>query len=295
MSSPTAGARLAAEGGGSAGARTDAGMASALYVGSVMHQRLRPRRHRLAYRMYSLLLDIDELPTLAARLRLFSLGRFNLFAFHPGDHGDGSATPLRAQVEARLRAAGLPAGGAIRLLAMPRLLGHVFNPLSVWFCHAPAGAPQAGALQAIIYEVNNTFGERHSYLIPVDPAGPAGDPGRQAVISQRCDKAMHVSPFMGMAMQYAFRVQPPGDALSVGVSVHDAEGAVLNARLDGQRRALTDGALLRLFFGHPLLTLKVVAAIHWEALRLWIKGVPLHTHPATPVPALTIVSPREEP
>lgn len=244
---------------------------SALYTGEVMHQRLRPRRHRLAYRVYSLLLDIDELPALSHRLRLFSLGRFNLFSFHPGDHGDGSATPLRTQVEARLSGAGLPTGGAIRLLTMPRLLGHVFNPLSVWFCHAPQGG-----LQAILYEVNNTFGERHHYLIPVKD-------GQAPIINQRCAKAMHVSPFLGMAMHYRFRVQPPGTALSVGVSVHDDQGAVLNARLDGVRRPLTDGALLRAFIGYPLLTLKVVAAIHWEALRLWIKGVPLHPRPcATP-------------
>lgn len=257
--------------------------ASALYVGTVMHQRLRPRRHRLAYRVYNLLIDIDELPTLAARLRLFSLGRFNLFSFYPGDHGDGSGTPLHAQINARQRAAGLPTGGAIRLLAMPRLLGHVFNPLSVWFCYAPEGA-----LQALIYEVNNTFGERHSYLVPVDdPASP--------IISQRCDKAMHVSPFLGMAMHYGFRIQPPGEQLSVGVSVHDAQGAVLNARLDEQRQALTDSALLRVFLSHPLLTLKVVAAIHWEALRLWLKGVPLQPRPPAPAHELTTVSTTDKP
>lgn len=256
---------------------------SALYVGRVMHQRLRPRRHRLAYRIYSVLVDIDELPQLHERLRLFSVDRFNLFSFHAGDYGDGSGRDLRAQVEARLREAGLPTGGAIRLLTMPRLLGHVFNPLSVWFCHAPGGE-----LQAIVYEVNNTFGQRHSYLIPVDDAsGP--------VVDQRCDKRMYVSPFNGMDLRYRFRIAAPGESVSIGVSVHDADGAVLNARQDGQRTALSDLALLRVFLTHPLLTLKVVAAIHWQALRLWIKRVPLHPRPAAPERDITIVSTSETP
>jgi DUF1365 family protein len=256
---------------------------SALYVGRVMHQRLRPRRHRLAYRVYSVLIDIDELPQLNARLRLFSVDRFNLFSFHAADHGDGSGLDLRGQLEARLREAGLPTGGAIRLLAMPRLLGHVFNPLSVWFCHAPGGE-----LQAMVYEVNNTFGQRHSYLIPVaDAAAP--------VIDQHCDKRMYVSPFNGMDLRYRFRIAPPGEAVSIGVSVHDAAGAVLNARLDGQRAPLGDLALLRVFLTHPLLTLKVVAAIHWQALRLWIKRVPLHPRPAAPERDITIVSTSETP
>jgi DUF1365 family protein len=181
---------------------------------------VRPRRHRLAYRVYSLLIDIDELPRLEHRLRFFSVGRFNLFSFHPADHGDGSGTDLRGQIESHLRAAGLPACGAIRLLTMPRLLGHVFNPLSVWFCHAPGG-PDA-PLQAIVYEVNNTFGERHSYLAPVDAAAAR-------VVTHRCDKSMYVSPFLGMAMQYRFRVEPPQARLSIGIGVHDATGLVLNA------------------------------------------------------------------
>lgn len=251
---------------------------SALYIGRVMHQRLRPTRHRLRYRVYNLLIDIDELPRLHARLRCFSVDRFNLFSFHAADHGDGSGRDLRAQVEAWLREAGLPTGGAIRLLTMPRLLGHVFNPLSVWFCHAPGGA-----LQALLYEVNNTFGQRHRYLIPVADGGAP-------VVDQRCDKQMYVSPFNGMDLCYRFRIVPPGETVSVGISVHDADGAVLNARLDGQRAPLSDLALLRVFVTHPLLTLKVVGAIHWQALRLWIKRVPLHPRPAAPERDLTIVS-----
>ncbi|RZI59654.1 MAG: DUF1365 domain-containing protein [Rubrivivax sp.] len=264
--------------------RPDADLHSAIYRGQVMHQRLRPLRHRLQYRMFTLLLDLDELPALDARLRWFSVGRFNLFSFRPSDHGDGTAgdvPALRAHVDTRLTLAGLPTGGAIRLLAMPRLLGYAFNPLSVWFCHAPEGP-----LRAIVYEVNNTFGERHSYLIEVDEAQRAAP-----VVEQRSGKQLYVSPFLGMALEYRFRIEPPRERLSIGVSVHDSGdgAAVLNARLDAARARLTDGALLRLLVTHPLLTLKVVVGIHWEALRLWLKGARLHERPAAPDRPMTIV------
>jgi DUF1365 family protein len=254
-------------------------MNSALYAGHVMHQRLKPLRHRLRYRVFSLLLDLDELEGL--RLRSLSIDRFNLFSFRPADHGDGQATTvagLRAHIDSRLREAGLPTGGAIRLLAMPRVLGYAFNPLSLWFCHAPDGR-----LQAIVYEVNNTFGQRHSYLIEVD--GEA-----DGIVSQRCDKQLYVSPFLGMALHYRFRIAPPGGRLGVGIAVHDEAGdAVLNARLDASHRPLTDAQLLRAFLTHPLLTLKVIAGIHWEALRLWIKGARLHDRPAAPAQSLTVI------
>ncbi|WP_326532792.1 DUF1365 domain-containing protein [Pseudorhodoferax sp.] len=254
-------------------------MNSALYAGDVVHQRLRPLRHRLRYRVFSLLVDLDELPALAARLRLLSLDRFNLFSIHRRDHGAGEAAGPRAHVERQLQAAGLPVGGAIRLLAMPRILGYAFNPLAVYFCDAPSGG-----LQAILYEVNNTFGERHSYLIPVAPEQDA------PWIEQRCDKRMHVSPFLPLDMHYRFRVRPPGEQLSIGVQTHDAEGAVLLARFSARRVELSDAALLRAFCTHPLLTLKVVGAIHWEALRLWRKGARLHPHPPAPADPVTLVT-----
>lgn len=261
--------------------------ASALYVGRVMHQRLRPKRHRLGYRVYALLVDLDELPALAQRLRLFSLNRFNLFSLHERDHGAGHGG-LRAHVERQLVAAGLPAGGAIRLLTMPRILGYAFNPISVYFCD-----DASGALRALLYEVNSTFGERHSYLIEVDPA-ERGAP----LLHQRCAKRLHVSPFLAMEMHYEFRVAPPSaerTGLGLGVTAHDASGALLVARLDATRRPLGDAALLRVFVTHPLLTLKIVAAIHWEALRLWLKGVRLQPRPAASPPQAVSVIKRETP
>jgi DUF1365 family protein len=260
---------------------------SALYVGQVMHQRLRPRRHRLDYRLFSLLVDLDQLPELHRRLRLFSLNRFNLFSLHESDYGAGDGRSLRAQVDQQLCAAGLQAGGPIRLLSMPRILGHVFNPLSVYFCHRPDGP-----LQAILYEVNNTFGQRHGYLIAVDP--DSGEPG--ALVAQACDKQFHVSPFLGLDLRYAFRVEPPQPdrpGLSIGVSASDAQGVLLHARFDARRRALDDAGLARVFVSHPLLTLKVVAAIHWEALRLWIKGVAIHRLPAAPACPVTIIKAKD--
>lgn len=249
--------------------------ASALYVGHVAHRRVRPRAHALRYRLFSLLLDLDEIDAVAARLRLFSRNRFNLFSFHDADHAAGTAEPLRAQVERHLRDAGLPTGGAIRLLAMPRILGFVFNPLSVYFCHG-----HDGRLAAILYEVSNTFGERHSYLLPADA-------GADGTVRQTCAKTFHVSPFMAMDMTYAFRVAPPGERLAIAIDAGDADGTILTAVLSSRRVVLTDAALARAFVTHPLLTAKVVAGILWEAARLWGKGVRVHARPAPPVQSVT--------
>ena len=252
-------------------------LASGLYAGVVSHTRLRPRRHALSYRIFMLLLDLDEVAALDRRLRLFSLGRFNLTGFDARRHGDGSATPLKVQVEAQLAAAGLPHGGPIRLLAMPRILGGGFNPLSVFFCHRPDGA-----LSAILYEVNNTFGERHSYLIPATDA---------PILRQACDKGFYVSPFMDMDLRYAFRVRPPGEAVQVLIDVDDAEGRLLSTGFVAQRRELTDDALLRAWLTHPWMTLGVLPAIHWEALKIWLKGQKVRLRPAAPAWAVTVVTP----
>lgn len=252
--------------------------ASCLYTGTVMHRRFKPRTHRLNYRVFWCLFDLDELPSLPARLRLFSLNGFNLFGFHAADHGDGSNRPLRTQVEAHLADGGIDLeGGAIRLLCMPRLLGFVFNPISIYYCY-----DRGGALKALLYQVHNTFGQRHSYLIPVD--NRPGDP-----LEQRCLKAFYVSPFMDMDIAYRFRLQPPHERVSLVIEGADAQGPVLTASLAGQRQPLTDTALLRAFLLFPLMTLKVVAGIHWEALVLWIKGMRMRPRPPAPSP-ITIVS-----
>lgn len=253
-------------------------MEAALYSGLVTHRRSRPRRHELRYRVFYLLLDLDRIDAIAAGLRSFGHNRFNLMAFHDRDHLDGSATPLRRQVEDHLARAGIAlAGGAIMLLTMPRVLGYVFNPLSLYFCHHADGR-----LLAILYEVNNTFGQRHCYLIPV-----AADAG--PLISQHCDKHFYVSPFLDMDLAYAFQVAPPGRAVSVTVTASDRDGQLIATCFAGRRQSLSDATLLRSFLSHPLLTLKVVAGIHWEALKIWRKGIGLRPRPPAPANPVTIV------
>lgn len=251
---------------------------SALFPGHVTHARLRPKPHKLAYKIYSLLLDLDELEALDRKLKLFSLDRFNLFSFYRKDRGDGSALPLREQVENAMRAAGVePDGGAIRLLTMPRIAGWAFNPLSVFFCYN-----RGSELVAILWEVDNTFRQRHGYMIPVEDAAS----GR---IAQSCDKAFYVSPFMDMKLRYAFEVTPPKDKLSIRINCSDDEGLLLTARHLARRVELSDAALLRAFFAVPFLTLKVVGGIHWEALKIWLKGIGLRKRPAPPAIAITPV------
>ena len=242
-------------------------MNSALYLGEVMHRRLRPKPHRLRYRLFSLYLDLDEIDALAARLRLFARNRGGLFAFRDRDHLAGTAEPLRAQVGRKLTEAGIAwDGGPIRVLTMPRVLGFVFNPLSVWFCFR-----RDGALAGIVYEVNNTFGERHCYVLPATDA--------DAEMRQETPKRFHVSPFLPMELSYAFRVRTPGERLALGIVASDARGAMLSAVHTARRKTLSDAALARAFVAYPLLTLKVVWAILWEAARLWAKRVPVFRHP----------------
>jgi DUF1365 family protein len=173
--------------------------------------------------------------------------------------------------------------GAVLVLTMPRVLGFAFNPISVWYVHH-----RSGALAALLYEVNNTFGERHEYLLPVK--GPAGNGG---AIRQSIPKAFHVSPFMGMDMRYDFRVTPPlardSDRIAIGITGSDAAGPLIAAVHTAKRRVLTDAALTRVFVTHPLLTVKVVGGILWEAAKLWTKRVPVHDHPAPPTESLSII------
>jgi DUF1365 family protein len=253
-------------------------LASGLYDGAVVHQRMSPRRHRLRYRLFQLLVDLDALPALSRDLRLFAHNRFALFSLHDRDHLAGERRPLRPQIESMLSAAGIDAaGGPIRLLCMPRVLGYVFNPLSVFYCHRPSGE-----LAAVVLEVNNTFGERHSYVIE---AGADGKVARRG-----CAKAFFVSPFLGLDMTYDFRLAAPGETAATAILARGPDGApVISAAFASRRQALDDRALARAFVSHPLLTLKVVLAIHWEALKLLAKGVRLRSKPTPPPRAVTVV------
>jgi len=248
-------------------------MNSALYTGHLQHHRLRPRVHHLRYRFFWMLLDLDELDHLSKGCRLFSHDRFNLFSFHDTDHLAGGR--LRAEIDSLLMQANIPAGGAIRVMCMPRILGYAFNPISLFFCYN-----KAGSLSAMIYEVNNTFGQRHSYLFAAS---------NDRVIMHGCDKEFYVSPFMAMKMRYEFLLTPPAAYHALKIDGYDDDGLLITTAFTGKRHEISDAALLWRFVSHPLLTLKVVAGIHVEALILWLKGVPIVPRPAPPAQSVTFV------
>jgi DUF1365 family protein len=240
--------------------------AAALYFGEVMHARFKPMGHRFSYRVMSLLIDLDRLDAADRQSPLFGVNRAALYSFNEADHGARDGSSLRAYAQRCAAERGIDlTGGRVRLLCYPRLLGYGFNPLSVYFCYRAGGD-----LALVIYEVRNTFGDIHAYVLPVKP-GELSDAG----IRQQQEKLFYVSPFIEMAMHYHFRVSPPGERLKLRILETDREGPLLAATFNGRRRSLTTAALLRSLFALPLLPLKIVAAIHWEALRLWLKGARL--------------------
>lgn len=246
------------------------GDAAALYVGEVMHARLKPVGHRFSYRVMSLLIDLDRLDVADRQSWLFGVNRAALYSFHEADHGDRDGSSLRRYVQRQASTHGIDlTGGRVLLLCYPRLFGYTFNPLSVYFCYRASGEPAL-----LIYEVRNTFGDIHAYALPVEcgDISPAG-------IRQIQDKQFYVSPFVEMVMRYHFRVKLPKDDVRLRILETDSEGPLLSATFIGHRRLLTSKELLRSFFSLPLVTLKVMAAIHWEALRLWLKGVRLAPSP----------------
>ncbi|HEY0329790.1 MAG TPA: DUF1365 domain-containing protein [Rhodopseudomonas sp.] len=242
-----------------------------LYFGEVMHARIKPVVHRFTYRVMSLLIDLGRLDDADRLTALFGVNRRALYSFHESDHGprDGSSLRDYAQRCADDHGIDLKAGRVL-LLCYPRLFGFTFNPLSVYFCYRADGA-----LALIIYEVRNTFGDIHAYALPVKP-----DEVNAAGIRQQQDKLFYVSPFIEMAMRYHFRIAPPGERVKLRILETDAAGAVLAATFNGRRAPLTSRSLLRAFFGLPALTLKIFGAIHWQALRLWVKGARLVPRPA---------------
>ncbi len=242
--------------------------AAALYSGTVMHARLKPFSHRFTYRVFNLLIDIDRQEEAAGLSRFFSVCRFNLASFHPEDHGPRDGSSLRIHVDGLLAAHGLAQPARrVMLLCYPRILGYVFNPLSVFYVYG-----ENDELIALIYEVRNTFGGMHTYVEPVR----IGQVGPQGVRQERA-KAFYVSPFIEMEQKYQFRMLPPGESVRVRILESDKSGPILSATFIGARKQLKSLALIALCAKIPLLTLKVVAAIHWEAFKIWLKGAPFHS------------------
>lgn len=240
--------------------------AAALYFGEVMHARLKPIGHRFSYRVMSLLIDLDRLDDADRQTRLFGVNRAALYSFHEKDHGERDGASLRIYAQRRAAACGVDlTGGRVLLLCYPRLLGFTFNPLSAYFCYRADGE-----LALMIYEVRNTFGDIHAYALAVK-AGELSEAG----LRQQQDKLFYVSPFIDLPMRYHFRISPPAADVKLRILETDSAGPLLAATFHGRRRDLGAAQLLRSFFALPLVTLKIVAAIHWEALRLWIKGARL--------------------
>ena len=243
------------------------------YTGKVMHARLRPVAHRFTYSVFSLLIDLDRLEEADRTSRLFSVNRPNVMSFWESDHVDAGFTSLRSYALSLFRRSALAEEPArIALACYPRVLGYVFNPLSVYYAY-----DSRDELVGLIYEVRNTFGERHSYVCPIE-AGEISEAG----VRQRCAKVFHVSPFIPMAMRYDFRISIPDERLKWRVLETGPDGPLLSATYSANRMAMTTGNLLRLLATRPPLTWKVIAGIHFEALRLWIKGARFVARPAPP-------------
>lgn len=246
-------------------------MPSAIYFGHVMHQRLRPFRHRFRYRVFTLYLDLDELPQLRQATKIMSYNRFNIFAINDADHARRDGSPIKPWVLEKAAQKGLDlAGGKVFMLCFPRLFGFVFNPLTVYYCH-----DAAGRLAAILYEVKNTFGDQHGYLLPVESRG-------QDIFQHSHLKTFHVSPFFDVAGQYDFTLRPPGDKLALMIRHKDAGGDLLLATWNGRRADLTAAQLLKALILFPFQAFYVVFAIHWQALLIWLKGGKYYKRPAPP-------------
>ncbi len=235
----------------------------AIYVGDVVHKRARPKRHVLRYRVFSMLVDLDRLEALHEKLRLFSLNRFNLVSLFTRDFGPRDGSSIAAFIRAKASEAGVQDIARIHMLAYPRVFGFAFNPITVYFCE-----DSAGAVRFLVHEVSNTFGEHHFYTAPVSPDA-SGE------LHHDADKAFYVSPFNSLDGSYRFSIRPPGEDVFIGIALSTIEGGLVSAYFKGEKRPLTDRTLGKLLLAYPFLTAKVVLGIHWEALKLWVKGVPL--------------------
>ena len=236
---------------------------SCIYSGFVTHRRFKPKRHFFSYKIFSLLIDLNEIENLGKKINIFSYNKFNILSFYDKDHGPRDGNPLIAWVKSVLADAKINIGsGSVKLLCYPRFFGYVFNPLSIFYCY-----DDDSKLKAVLYEVKNTFNEQHTYVFSV--------PSSSNLILHKCDKKFYVSPFMEMKTFYNFRLLNPGKILNVFIKQGDSQGTLLTACQVGKKIEMSSRNLLFQFLKHPLMSFKVIMAIHFEALRLWVKGVKL--------------------
>ena len=234
-------------------------MTSSLYNGTVIHKRFKPKVHFFKYKVFSLLLDLSELNHLDKNINFFSYNSFNLISFFDKDHGarDGSSLfewVKKILVENNMNSENIK----IKLLCYPRIFGYVFNPLSVFFiCNVK------DKLIAILYEVKNTFDEQHTYIFKIN----------NNLFKHNCEKKFHVSPFIEMNCNYFFKTSKPADTISVVIDQYQSNEKILYASQNGKRTDFTTSELIKSYLKHPLMTFKIIAAIHFEAFKLWIKGI----------------------
>ena len=236
---------------------------SCIYIGSVIHKRFKPKKHFFKYNVFSLFLDLDEINELDEKISFFSYNKFNILSFFDKDHGYRDGSSIKDWLIPILNKKNISTKNIkIKILCYPRIFGYVFNPLSIFFIYDTDSNPIA-----ILYEVKNTFGEQHTYVFKIDI--------KDKQISNNCKKKFYVSPFMDLESKYFFKVLIPSKRLSVIIDQRDKEGKLLFASQDGERVRINSKNLLISYLKHPLMTLKIISAIHYEALKLWIKGVKL--------------------
>ncbi len=235
---------------------------SKIYSGQVIHTRFKPRKHYFKYKVFSLLIDLDEINEINKKLNFFSYNKFNLISFFDKDHGNRNESNIKEWVKENLIKKNIKFENLrVEILCYPRILGYVFNPLSILYIYN-----EKNELISIFYEVKNTFGEQHTYIFETKD---------QKIIKNKCDKKFYVSPFIDMECEYNFSVTKPGDSISIIINQHDKEGKLLYASQDGKSQDLTSKNLLLNYLRHPLMTFKVIVAIHYEAFKLWFKKVKL--------------------
>ena len=234
---------------------------SCIYSGFITHKRFKPKKHFFCYKIFSLLIDLSEIEELRKKIKFFSYNRFNILSFYNIDHGPRDGSCLIKWVKKTLEESKINIGsGKIKLLCFPRFFGYVFNPLSIFYCY-----DKQSKLKAILYEVKNTFNEQHTYVFRCKSSSN--------LILHKCNKKFYVSPFIEMKTFYNFRLLKPGKKLNVLIKQNDTNGLLLIARQVGKRLDFTSKNLFFQFLKHPLMSAKVILAIHFEAFRLWIKGV----------------------
>lgn len=247
----------------------------AIFRGEVVHCRVRPVHHKLRYRVFSLALDVDRLQEAASKLALFSLNSLNLYSLREGDHGHRDGSSLSKFAWQQVRRSGFDQQVCrIMVVFYPRILGYAFNPLTVYYCVDSCENPVL-----MIYEVRNTFGEDVTYVVP---AGGSQD----GIYTHSIGKSFYVSPFNNVDGRYAFHVTRPGPTMTIGVALKTEGQPLLRTHFRACRTELTDLSLLKMLFAYPMMTAKVMVAIHWEALKLWRKGLKLKSRPKPPEPRI---------